>query len=148
MKLHFPSFLAASVSALHNQNYIQNHHAGLLPIPIYDHALYNYYAVSSLEQIPSHVQMLGHIIRDKYYLVATDKASLAPADSIPQVPREQRLFKRDQVVEERAWTKLDPAYSSITDPLFTAQWHLANRESIGNDINPGNIWAQSTILLH
>jgi hypothetical protein len=139
------SFLVASVHSLHRNTYIHNHHAGLLKIPIYDHSLFNYYAVTRLDQLPEHVQMLGHIIPNKYYLVGTDKYSLAPLDSIPQVPREQILFKRDQV-EERSWTKLDPAYSSITDPLFIKQWHLANRESIGNDINPGNIWQQGILF--
>lgn len=157
------SRISANEINLHQYTFIDNHHSGRLKIPIYDHETYNYYAVPhpAHHSLPPHVEMLGHIIPEKYFMVATGKYEAAPDSGIPQIPRKQRLFKRDimwdendivddlrerQPIERREWTKLDPAYSSISDPLFHKQWHLANRESIGNDINPGNVWKQGFVL--
>lgn len=86
---------------LHRNSFIHNHHAGLLQVPVYDHDNWNYYALHhtdyhlqataaaavdvEVEEVGEFVHTLGHIVPEKFFLVATRKNGSAPPNGILQV---------------------------------------------------------------
>ncbi|KAJ1667510.1 pheromone processing endoprotease [Coemansia sp. RSA 1813] len=65
--------------------------------------------------------------------------------------KKKRLFKRSKVLRgdeasgpvgfgDRRTGPVDSAWRDIVDPQFTKQWHLANIDDPGNDINVTHVW--------